>query len=314
VAGEEKTVGEWMVLSEKEKESGTASPSFSIGRKGRLDLSQLEDIRFLHENFLRMFSTSLAVSLGCPVSPESAEVGETIYGEFLETLGSRPCLLSLNIRAFQTPAVLAIDSQLASVILEFLLGSKRGGALMDREFTEIERNVLDLLFQIIIAEYQKAWSATAELEFQIDRLRQDPQALDAMDQKEPVVGVTVGLRIGDTAGVMRFALPSLYLQAVRGELAERHSQRAVAGSGAARERLEQLLAPVGLRLEARLHGATALFRNLAVLKPGDVVTLGYPIGKSLDCLVNGKPKFRGQILDVGSHIVFRIDGFSKPSC
>jgi flagellar motor switch protein FliM len=219
--------------------------------------------------------------------------------------------LCLGIKPLQTNAVLVIDSRLAFSALEFLLGSKRSNAVqIDRELTEIEQNLLDLVFQTMVGEYEKAWSTIAPLEFQIGRMQQQQQAVNAMGVTEPVVATTAELRIDGTTGNIRLALPSLGLQAVWRGLDEQRSRRISSNvPPPAQDRILQLIAGVPLRLDVRLAGGNMLFRSFAAMKPGDVIALGYPVEKTLDCLVNSKLKYKGHVISTGSRLSFQISGY-----
>ena len=107
-------------------------------------------------------------------------------------------------------------------------------------------------------------------------------------------------------GKLRLAVPSLIPQTIYRGVAEQNGSDE--GEPASpRDRMLQILGSVPLTLEVRLDGGSVLVRNFAALKPGDVITLGAPVDKPVDCLVNDKPKFKGRVSSNGSRIGFRID-------
>jgi flagellar motor switch/type III secretory pathway protein FliN len=42
------------------------------------------------------------------------------------------------------------------------------------------------------------------------------------------------------------------------------------------------------------------------LEEGDLLAFDHPLHRSLDCIVNGKLKFKGQIVRVGNNKGFRV--------
>lgn len=42
------------------------------------------------------------------------------------------------------------------------------------------------------------------------------------------------------------------------------------------------------------------------LEEGDLLTFDHPLHRSLDCLVNGKLKFKGQVVRAGTNKAFRV--------
>src|SRR5882762_4769401 len=57
---------------------------------------------------------------------------------------------------------------------------------------------------------------------------------------------------------------------------------------------------------SRLEGATFTVEDFLGLEDGDLLTFDHPLERSLDCIVNGKQKFKGQVVRLGNKKAFRI--------
>ena len=72
--------------------------------------------------------------------------------------------------------------------------------------------------------------------------------------------------------------------------------------------MAQLLTAVNLDMEVRLDGSTILTRDLLDLRPGDVLMLNHPLNREAVGLVNGSPKFRGDVRVVDDVSGFKVSG------
>ena len=104
---------------------------------------------------------------------------------------------------------------------------------------------------------------------------------------------------------MGLAVPWLAVVAVQRDAVESGGPSAAAT--APRKSVFEMLQDLSMRLEARLQGVTVLASQLLRLKEGDVLGLGYPVSKPVDCLVNGKCKYRARVMSSGSRISLHID-------
>lgn len=285
--------------------------SFDFRRTDRIPKDQFEHVRFVHEQFAKELSAGLTVSLGVAATVSVGEVEQVSFGEMVNRLEPTGCFLELKANPMQAAGVMAFDAGLVFAALELLLGSKGGESLqMERELTEIEKNVLDLMFRTVLENYGAAWGILAPISFDIDKLRQQPQQLECMEDHEPLILASLDVALDSVSGKLQLGFPSLVAQmmlrgrerpVVEGEDGDR--------AGSAEDRMLQLLAPVPLTLDVRLDGGTVLVRNFASLKPGDVLALGAPVDKPLDCLVNDRLKFKGRVSSSGTKIGFHIDGY-----
>ena len=282
---------------------------FDFRRPDRIPKSQLRALRLLHENFVRSLASSLSAYLRTYLTANLVSVEQLSYAEFVETLSSPTCLVSLGLRPYDGHAVLELGPSLTFQILEVILGGKgKGPPAQRREITEIERSLLDGLLHIILSELKQAWESVTAIEFTVESLETEPQFLQVPDPGEAFVAVTMELKVGEVAGLMNLALPSLIIKMMRAKFDHHGSLRKTQSSGEEQARMLRLLKPAKLSLDARLRGPLMLVRDLLSLAEGDVVPLDYAVERPLELLVNGRLRFRGQLVSAGNKKAFVIGG------
>lgn len=297
----------------RERQCDSNAVSFDFRRLDRVPKSQLRALRLLHDNFLRSLASSLSAYLRTYLTANLVSVEQLSYAEFVETLSSPTCLVCLGLKPYDGNAVLELSPSLTFQILEVILGGKgKGSAAPQREVTEIERSLLDGFLRIILSELKGAWEAVTAIDFTVEAMETEPQFLQVLDPAEAFVAVAMEMRIGEVAGLMNLAFPSLIIKMMRTKFDHHGSLRKTRSSEEEQERMLRLVKPAKLLLDARLHGPSMLVRDLLSLAEGDVVPLDYAVSRPVDLLVNGRERFRGQVVSAGSKKAFLIGGGQQP--
>jgi len=288
---------------------GDEEPSaFDFRRPDRIAKSQLRAIHLLHDTFVRNLVSSLSAFLRSYLIVNLVSVEQLSYAEFLEGLPSPTCLVSMGLRPYDGSAVLELNPSLTFPVLEMLLGGNgKASATIRREITEIEQSLLDGLFRIILHDLKEAWKSVSVIDFTIEAVETEPQLLHLLAPNEAVVAIGVEIRIGETVGMMNIAMPSIIIKMMRQKFDQQWSVRKSESTTAERDRILRLVRQSGIRLDTRLQGPTLLLKELLALEEGDVLTFDYAVPRPLNCMVNGKLKFKGQVVSTGRKRAFRID-------
>ncbi len=298
--------------SRKEGDVVKKASLFDFRRPDRIAKSQLRAIHLLHDNFVRNLVSSLSAYLRSYLIVNLVSVEQLSYAEFLECLPSPTCIASLGLRPYDGNAVLELNASLIFPILEMLLGGTgKSSAAIQRELTEIEQNLLDGLFRIVLHDLKDAWKGVTTIDFTIESLETEPQFLQVLAPNEAVVAIAVEIRIGDCVGMMNIAMPSIVIKMMRQKFDQQWSVRKTESTDIEQCRVLDLIRGAELELDARLNGPTLLLKDLVDLTPGDVLSFDYPIHKPLDCTVNGKLKFHGYVATTGRKKAFRIEALRE---
>jgi flagellar motor switch protein FliM len=274
--------------------------TYDFRRPDRIAKDQLRSIHGLHETFTRTLASSLSAYLRAYVQVSLVSVEQLSFSEFTQCLPSPTCIIPLSMKPYEGSAALEINPSLAFPILEMLLGgTAKVTNKISREVTEIEQNILEGLFRIILQDLRSAWAAVAAIDFSVESFETEPQLLQILAPNEAVVAISIEARLGDHAGMMNLAIPSIVLKMLRQKFDQQWSVRKTEVTEQEYTRMLRLLKPAQIQLDARLQGTTLTMDNLLDLQIGDVLMFDFPVGRPLDLLVNGRVKYRGEVITTG---------------
>ena len=281
---------------------------FDFRRLDRIAKSQLRAIHLLHDNFVRNLGSSLSAYLRSYLTVNLVSVEQLSYGEFLEGLPSPTCITSLSLKPYEGNAVLELNPSIIFPVLEMLLGGNgKNPAVVQREITEIEQSLLDALFRIILHDLTEAWKGVTNIDFKIESMEKEPQLLQVLAPNEAVVAVGIEVRTGDSTGMMNMAMPAIIIKMMRQKFEQQWSVRKAESSEAEQERMLGFLGDAVVEFDSRLEGARFSVEDFLSLEEGDLVTFDHPLQRSVDGIINGKVKFKGQLVRVGNNKAFRIE-------
>lgn len=280
---------------------------FDFRRPDRIAKSQIRAIQLLHDTFVRNLASSLSVYLRCYLTINLVSVEQISYIEFVQGLPSPTYLVSLGLRPYDGNGVLELGPSLVFPTLELLLGGTGKASLAPkRGLTEIEQKLLDRLVRIILQDLREAWKGVTEMEFTAEAIETEPQLVRVLAPNEPVVAVGVEVLIGETAGMMNIALPSIVIKMMRHKFDEQSTVRKSGTDLQQARRLQQLQA-AQIQLEACLEGLSISVSDLLGLAEGSIVEFERSVRSPIELVANRKRLYLGQMVNTGRKRGFLIE-------
>jgi flagellar motor switch protein FliM len=106
--------------------------------------------------------------------------------------------------------------------------------------------------------------------------------------------------------MMNMAMPAIIINMMRQKFEQQWSVRKAESTDVEQERMLRLLKEAVVELDGRLEGAVFTVEEFLSLEDGDLLTFDHPLERPLDFNVNGKLKFKGQLVRMGGKKAFRV--------
>jgi len=191
--------------------------------------------------------------------------------------------------------------------VEGLLGGNlKAPTPLSREITEIEQSVLEGVNRVILNDLRSAWTPVAAIEFSLENQATEPQLLQILAHNEAVVAISIEVRLGDTSGMINLAIPSIVIKMLRQKFDQHRTVRKSQASEDEQERVLKLVREAELHLDVRLPEQHVAVPDLLDLAEGDILMFDCPAARPLELIVNGKPKYAGEVIHVGGRRAIQI--------
>jgi flagellar motor switch protein FliM len=237
---------------------------------------------------------------------------QTTFADFLKSLTEPTCINTMTMRPLQGAAILELGSEIAFPLIDRLLGGVGAPSDPARRITDIEKNVIRGVINLITADLNEAWRPTIDVSFNVVSTETNPELIQVSSPNDVLLVFTLEMKLGETRGNLRLGIPHSALEPVldifeKGCVAEPKQE----DTTSRRKVLRCVLrAPVGVSCE--LPPTMVAVSDLLDLAAGDVIALDSRLEDSVQLLVEGKPSFVASLIEIEGHksagVIGRITG------
>jgi flagellar motor switch protein FliM len=282
------------VSGDEEAPQAVAEPAdgvrpYNLATQERIVRGRMPTLEIINDRFSRLLRIGLFNFMRRNPDITIGPVKVIKYSEFLRNLAVPTNLNIIQAKPLRGSAVLVIEPSLVFLMVDTMFGG--GGRfhmrVEGRDFTPTEQRLIQRMLEVILSDYQKAWSSVHPLQFEYVRSEMQTQFVNIATPTEVVVVSTFNLELGPSGGgAFHVCMPYAMLEPIRDLL-----YSPMPDSTEPDRRWVRLLSKqvqsAEVSLVAHLGTSDLRLRDLMNLKPGDVLPLDIP--ESIEATVDGVP-------------------------
>jgi len=265
---------------------------YDFKRPNRVSKEQLRSIRAIHDKMARNLASHISSLMRSIVEIQLHSVDQMTYGEFLMSLPSPTSFNVFSLKPLDGKGVIELNPSIVFPMIDRLLGGPGAPFDANREFTDIEINLLDQILRVITQNMREIWSPIMDLYPVVEAKESSPNVVQIVAQNEIVVMIVMEIIIGQTSGMMNICYPVITIESLLPKLASRDLMLSETSSRKSRNKeLRALLRGAKIELEAILGYAELSMREILELQEGDIIKLNRPADDTVVVKVDGREKF-----------------------
>lgn len=256
---------------------------------------QLRTIEIIHENFARLFQTFLSGYLRATVRAEVVTVDQYAYSEFSNAISNPAFLSIMTMRPLSGEILLDISPNIAFGIIDKLLGGEGNQTSEIRNFTEIERSLLENMMHKTVDIISEAWDNVIILSPSLEKIETNAQFAQIVPPNETITLVTMNVSIGEIDGLLNVCIPHLVIEPILNKLSTKlwfsttRKETTQEEKDYLQKRIRNTAVPVTVEL-----GSTVLkVKDLLEVQVGDVIPLRKSVDEEVNVQVGSYKKFLG---------------------
>lgn len=283
--------------------AGVAGPSrrvalYDFKHPNLISKEQMRLLENIHENFSRNFGVFLSAQLRMIVEIELLAIDQLLYSEFVMSIAPPGSLYVLTLSEPKGEMILELSPSLMIFIVEKLFGGKGTfSAAITRSISTIEQRIMLKVMDRATQEISNVWEPIAPLEATITRFESNPEFIQIVPSAEPVVVVSLQIKIHDNKTLMNFCYPYRWLSEMVGQPDVQGKIQYGASESTDEERLfmEDKLKKVTCEMSAALGKTEITIQDFINLREGDLLVLNTGPAKKHTIYVREKPVFEGVV-------------------
>lgn len=285
------------VLGGKSKAGATHSvQAYDFRSPVFLTPGELRRLRIRHEEFVRSLSASISLYLRMEFLLQMSKLETISYRNMLESLPVPSHLTLFRLKPLHGICLLDISPRLGLTVIDRMLGGPGHSVKNEREFTDIEKEVLQNLIGLILKEYAASWLRYQKLEWEIIEHENTARFLKIVEPDEVMLFLEMEARFGDCVSGLRLIIPYLTIEnmveQVMKEISADHQLPSPIGMPS---NLSAPLYGVPVPVSAHWNGFSISLRELQNLAIGDTVWLESSKCQSATVQLGALPKFSANV-------------------
>jgi flagellar motor switch protein FliM len=266
---------------------------YDFKRALRFSKDQVRSVSRIHENYARLLTTFFSSQLRTYINISVTSVDQVPYEEFIRSIPEITVLHVYSMKPLEGTLIIEVNPNIASALLDRILGGQGVSTAKKEELTEIEKTLLMQFFEKSIHNLQEAWSSVIDIEPVMEEFEENPQFLQLVSPNETVVVVSLTTKIGETSGMINICIPHILLEPIMPKLSARHWMQSdkKERDPEAYQVLTQHVEETTVTAKAMLGESVISIEDFLNLKKDDVIALDQAIQEPLTLQVNNEPKY-----------------------
>lgn len=287
--------------------------TFDFRHPDRFTRELVAGIEELHKGFARRITVELSHALRSVVQVELLAAEQLSYESYVRSLPDPSVLTITALSPLPGRAIMEMDVRLTLLLVDRLLGGP-GRPVTMRRPTDLEVVVFRRFMEEFMGAVREAFEPIVELGPEVVGIEFNPQFVHVAPPSETVLLLTYLVTIVGsprTEGILSLCYPySSFGSAI--EMFERHAWAETApdsdqegeGSG-----LRHHLPQVEVPLSVRFSSARLTARQVADLRPGDVVVFPHWDDEPVFGVIEGAALLEGHLGRRGQYMAFQVSGW-----
>lgn len=257
---------------------------------------RLPSLEITNEKFARLLRSTLSSLLKKVVAINTSSVDMIKYQDFLRTLPFPTSMHIFRMKPLKGEMVYVVESRLIFALVDILFGGsgRDDFKLEGRDFTPIENNIVKRIVKSSLDNLEEAWRNLVPVEVSYVRAEGNPQFAQIVAPQDMVMVTSFEVEMDYVSGKMTLCIPYSTLEPIREKLQGSYQTDKLESDREFSSRFREELHFAEVSLCAELGNTELPGREIAELKPGDVIILDQYFNDEINIFLEGQLKFKGQ--------------------
>lgn len=280
----------------QENKNGHKIKEYDFKRPSKFAKEHLKTLELIYENYARSLGSFLSATLRTSAHIEVINSEALTYKEFTNSLSNPVILGVVDASPLKGSILVKMSTKVGYSIIDRILGGE-GKCLKElRDFTEIEKNLLNNTLEHIVSLMAEPWQNISNVTPILERIETNMQFAEIIEPNEMIALVTLNLNIGETEGMLNICIPYLVIEPLMDLLNTKHlySTHKSVEQDNYKALLENRLQISEIPVKGILGKTYITVKEFLELNKGDVIRLDSYVSSDLNIMVGDIFKFTGK--------------------
>jgi flagellar motor switch protein FliM len=275
-----------------------------------VNYERLPMLEVVFDRLVRMMSTSLRNFTSDNVEVSLDQITSVRFGDYLNSIPLPAMLCVFKAEEWDNSGLMTVDSAMIYSIVDVLLGGRRGTAQMrieGRPYTTIERNLVERLVRVVLADMSGAFDPLSPVTFRFDRLETNPRFATIARPANAAVLAKLRIDMEDRGGRIEVLLPYATLEPIRELLLQMFMGEKFGRDSIWETHLGNELLLTEMKMRAVLDEVTLPLGEIMNWKPGSRLMLNVKADDLVSLRAGDVTLFQGRMGSLNDHVAVRVE-------
>ena len=268
--------------------------NYDFRRPAKFSKEHLRTLEIIFEHYGRLLSTNLPVYLRKNIQVSVVNSEACTFSEFSTALSNPVLLAVINFDPLGGNIMMEVAANLGFTIVDRMLGGQGNPLEKNRDFSEIERSIVDKIITVMVQLLREPWKNVTDVNPFLERIETNPQFAQIIAPSEMIAIVTINVKIGDVEGLVNICLPYFTLESVMDKLNTKYWFANMKDNTGEEfeEHIETVIRKVYMPVKAVLGRSSITVSDFVGLQRGDIIKLSSKTDSEMDVYVGNLLKFK----------------------
>lgn len=267
---------------------------YDFARPSKFSKEQLRSLENIFGNYSRALSSFLTGYLRTSVHVEVASAEQVTYSEFNNFLVNPVILGIIEFLPLKGSLILELSANIGYAIIDRILGGPGFGMKRMRDFSEIEKILLDRVINQMLSFIPEPWENVAKIRPKLEKIETNSQFAQIISPNDMTALVTLSIKAGSVEGLMNFCIPYIVIEPIMEKLNTKYwfsaSEEDTDDNKYAQD-LEEKLEKTNVAVSALIGQTRISVSDFVHMQVGDIIPLDSYVSSDLNVMVGNLLKF-----------------------
>lgn len=283
--------GEIDVAEEKQEVAVEIRP-FDLTAQNIMQRGQFDALEEVYDKFINLFQGSLSNLFQRTISVKAISRETVKFGEFIKAFSNPTGFIIFSMEPLIGSALLAFEPHLVFSLIDCMFGGEGKPIEKIREFTMIERRMLQRLATAVLKDLETAWDEAFPLRLALRKIETKPEFVYLVNPSDQLIIVVFDIRAEHFSGNIHLGLPYLMLEPIKDQLSSSYLREKDRASSFGDE-IRKLLGRTEVNVVAELGATVYSVEDILNFEVDDIIRLNTGPQNNVTVKVERVPKFLG---------------------
>ncbi len=279
-------------VAEEKKDVVAEICSYDLTTQNIMQHGQFDALEEVYDKFVNLFQGSLSNLFQRTITVKAISRETVKFGEFIKAFSNPTGFVIFSMEPLIGSALMAFEPKLVFSLIDCMFGGDGKPMEKIREFTMIERRMLQRIAMAVLKDLETAWEAAYRVRLALRKIETKPEFVYLVNPNDQLVIVVFAISTEGFSGNIHLCLPYLMLEPIKEQLSSSYLREKDRASSFGDE-IRKLLGRTEVNIVAELGQTVYSVEDILNFEVDDILRLNTGPQNNVIVNIERVPKYLG---------------------